>query len=109
MIDEKRGDQLFLVNLEARLKTARRVYWFLRYDIGNVWTSKSFDLQELTQGIGVKLGITTPLGPVELGYGWAERGKQKAYLNLGFDFCFLILKKILKKCRKKVAKLLYLA
>lgn len=83
--EEKRGDRTWLVSLEFRLRTARRVYWFARYDVGDIWDHK-VSLHELKQGLGLKLGITTPLGPIELAYGLNSLGFEKVYFTFGFQF-----------------------
>ncbi|OGC76646.1 MAG: hypothetical protein A2145_01800 [candidate division Zixibacteria bacterium RBG_16_40_9] len=84
--EEKRGNKILLLNLEARLKTARRVYWSLRYDLGETWEGEALRLKELKGSIGLKFSLDTPLGPFELAYGRAVFKQDKWYLNLGLFF-----------------------
>ena len=83
--EEKRGNKLGEASLELRLKSARRFYWFLRYDVGDTWEDK-VEIRRIIHGVGLKLGITTPLGPIELGYGYNSLGFGKFYLTWGYQF-----------------------
>ena len=84
--DEKQGNKLLLLNLEARVKTAKRVYWFVRYDLGETWEKEKLRPKELKSAWGVKFSLDTPLGPLELAYGRAVFKQDKWYLNLGVYF-----------------------
>lgn len=84
--EEQRGNKLWLINLEARLKTAKRVYWSIRYDLGKTWEKEALRLRELKGAFGLKLSLDTPLGPFELAYGRAASQQDKWYLNLGLFF-----------------------
>ncbi|OGC86719.1 MAG: hypothetical protein A2142_01945 [candidate division Zixibacteria bacterium RBG_16_48_11] len=84
-LEEERGDKLWQVGLEFRLKSAKRVFWFVRYDLGDIWDSQ-ISIRELKQGLGLKLGISTPLGPIELAYGKNSAGFDRAYFTLGYNF-----------------------
>jgi len=71
----------------------RRVLWDAGFaevsigtslEYGNVWESRS-DI-ELNDGIfagSIFLGANTPIGPVYLGYGLAEKGVSSFYLYVG--------------------------
>jgi NTE family protein len=83
--EEKRGNKLGEASLELRLKSARRFFWFLRYDIGDTWEDQ-VEIRRVIQGVGLKLGITTPLGPIELGYGYNSLRFDKFYLTWGYQF-----------------------
>ncbi len=84
--EEKRGNKILLLNLEARVKTAKRVYWSVRYDLGEAWEGEKLRLKELKGAWGVKFSLDTPLGPLELAYGRAVFKQDKWYLNLGLFF-----------------------
>jgi len=84
--DEKRGNKLLLLNLEARVKTAKRVYFSVRYDLGETWEKEKLRPKELKNAWGVKFSLNTPLGPLELAYGRAVFRQDKWYLNLGVYF-----------------------
>lgn len=82
---EQRGDNTWLASLELRLKSARRIHWFARYDVGKIW-EKGVTLRHQQHAFGLKLGITTPLGPIELAYGLNSEGFDKFYISLGYVF-----------------------
>ncbi|EQB62793.1 MAG: hypothetical protein RBG1_1C00001G0372 [candidate division Zixibacteria bacterium RBG-1] len=84
--DEKQGNKFLLLNLEARVKTAKRVYWSVRYDLGETWEKEKLRAKELKSAWGVKFSLDTPLGPLELAYGRAVFKQDKWYLNLGLFF-----------------------
>jgi len=82
---EKRGNKLGEASLELRLKSARRIFWFFRYDVGDTWEDQ-VEIRRVIQGVGLKLGITTPLGPIELGYGYSSLKFDRFYLTWGYQF-----------------------
>jgi len=84
--DEKQGNKLLLLNLEAGVKTAKRVYWSIRYDLGETWEGEKLRAKGLKSAWGVKFSLNTPLGPLELAYGRAIFKQDKWYLNLGLIF-----------------------
>lgn len=84
--EELKGDKMFLLNLSLRYKSPHRVYYTVRYDLGNVWTSlESIKFKNLKQRWGIGLAILTPLGPLELHYGKANKS-DRFYFQLGYDF-----------------------
>ncbi len=84
--EEQRGNKFLLFNLEARFKTAKRVYWSFRYDLGKTWEKEALRLKELRGAFGLKLSLDTPLGPFELAFGRVSSQEDKWYLNLGLFF-----------------------
>jgi len=53
-------------------------------EAGNAWRDKSdVRLDSLIYGGSVFVGLKTPLGPVFLGYGYAEGGHDAVYLTFG--------------------------
>lgn len=56
-------------------------------EAGNVWTDGAdVSLSELRVAAVVFLGVDSPLGPVYLGYGFAERGKSSISFSIGVPF-----------------------
>jgi NTE family protein len=93
--EELRGDKMFLGNLGLRFRFFHRLYWTLRYDMGNVWSKlESIKLKELKHAIGSSLTLDTPLGPLEVAYGIATPPSagfstdewDKFYFRFGYDF-----------------------
>lgn len=85
--EELRGDKMFLGNLGLRFRFFHRLYWTLRYDMGNVWSKlESIKLKELKHAFGSSLALDTPLGPLEFAYGIATDGWDKFYFKFGYDF-----------------------
>ena len=82
---EERGDKLWQVGLELRLKSAKRIFWFVRYDLGDIWENLA-SIRKLKQAVGLKFGITTPLGPIELAYGKNSAGFDRVYFTFGYNF-----------------------
>jgi NTE family protein len=78
---DRRGRQIFLVNLEYRLKLPIKIivdtYFHARYDVGSVWTApQDIHLNDLVHGIGIGLGFDTPVfGPIEIAIGRAYRSR----------------------------------
>ncbi len=55
-------------------------------ETGNVWqTTKDINLGDLRLSGSLFLGIDSPLGPVYLGVGYADRGNTSVYLLIGSD------------------------
>ncbi|MCI0531117.1 MAG: BamA/TamA family outer membrane protein [candidate division Zixibacteria bacterium] len=83
--NQKRGDKFWQAGAEIRLRSARRVYWFATYDLWQIGDRK-VNLTQVFHGAGLKLGITTPLGPIELAYGANSDGDNNVFLTAGFSF-----------------------
>jgi NTE family protein len=99
--DDRRGRQIFLVNLEYRLALPFKVifdtYLSLRYDLGSVWrVRQDILLRDLHHGIGAVLALDTPIGPAEFGIGRSflvqvalpnrplSFGPYQAYFSIGY-------------------------
>ncbi|MCK4224572.1 MAG: BamA/TamA family outer membrane protein [candidate division Zixibacteria bacterium] len=85
--EELKGDKMFVGSLGLRFKFFHRLYWTLRYDMGEVWSKlESIKLKNLKHGFGSSLALDTPLGPLEFAYGVATDEWDKFYFEFGFDF-----------------------
>jgi NTE family protein len=85
--EELRGNKMFLGNLSLRFRFFHRLYWTLRYDMGNVWSKlESIKLKELKHAFGSSLALDTPLGPLEFAYGITTDEWDKFYFRFGYDF-----------------------
>jgi NTE family protein len=93
--EELRGDKMLLGNLSLRFRFFRRLYWTLRYDMGNVWSKvESIKLRNLKHAFGTSLALDTPVGPLEFAYGittppsagFSTDKWDKFYFKFGFDF-----------------------
>jgi NTE family protein len=74
--NDSRGRQIFVASLEYRWKLPIRIffdtYLKARYDLGSIWSSQSpaeIRLSDLRHGIGVTIGLDTPIGPAEFSVG----------------------------------------
>lgn len=86
--DELLGDRLIAGSLTARYQFYAISYATARLDIGNAW-SKGADInfwEEVRAGAGAGLLFDTPLGPLEVLWGLADRGSTKFYFSWGYDF-----------------------
>jgi outer membrane protein assembly factor BamA len=85
--EELKGDKMFVGSLGLRFKFFHRLYWTLRYDMGEVWTKlESIKLKRLKHGFGSTLALDTPLGPLQFSYGVATNEWDKFYFSFGYDF-----------------------
>ncbi len=85
--EELKGDKMFVGSLGLRFRFFRRLYWTLRYDVGEVWSRlESIKMKNLKHGFGSSLALATPLGPLEFAYGVATNEWDKFYFRFGFDF-----------------------
>jgi NTE family protein len=93
--EELRGDKMLLGNLSLRFRFFHRLYWTLRYDMGNVWSKvESIKLKNLRHAFGTSLALDTPLGPVEFAYGittppsagFSTHKWDRFYFKFGYDF-----------------------
>lgn len=72
--EENRGRQIFITSLEARYKLPFKIlfdsYISTRYDLGNVWSLPTdIKFSTLKHGIGLTLGIDSPIGPAKFSLG----------------------------------------
>jgi NTE family protein len=72
--DNARGRQLLIASLEYQLKLPFPLffdtYLKARYDFGSVWVrAVKMRLDDFRHGIGVTLGLDTPVGPAEISIG----------------------------------------
>jgi NTE family protein len=87
--NEYTGRQLFLASIEARYLLPIKVFFdsyvSIRYDLGRVWdVPENIKFEELRHGLGVSLGLDTPIGPADFGIG-------KSFLfqdNIDFPIAF---------------------
>jgi len=61
-----------------------RVY--ARVGIGGVWEEPNdIGWADAVSGFGVGTTIATPIGPVQFDYGWAEAGRNRLYISIGWQ------------------------
>ena len=101
--DDARGRQLFALSLEYRYFLPIRIlfdtYLKLRYDLGHIWEkAEQIRLKDMRHGVGLGLGLDTPIGPAEFSVGRAffirkdlfdnplSFGPFIAYFRVGYAF-----------------------
>jgi outer membrane protein assembly factor BamA len=85
--DQLSGDKTMTMSHELRYKLPLRMYLSLRYDIGEVYTSADdIRLSGLRHGFGLTAALDSPIGPMEFGYGVADEGFERYYVNIGLAF-----------------------
>jgi len=85
--DQLSGDKVFAMSHEFRLKLPLRLYLSFRYDTGDVYGSADdIKLSGLRHGFGVIAAFDSPIGPFEFGYGAADEGFERYYINIGLAF-----------------------
>ena len=72
--DNARGKQLLAASLEYQYKLPFSIYFDTyfkaRYDLGAVWSkTEEIRLEDLNHGIGITLGLDTPIGPADFSVG----------------------------------------
>lgn len=72
--EERRGRQIFITSAEARYKLPFKIffdtYLSTRYDLGTVWAlPEDIKFASLRHGLGLSLGIDSPIGPAKLSLG----------------------------------------
>ena len=72
--DNARGRQLMVASLEYQYKLPFSIffdtYFKARYDIGAVWSkTEEMRLEDFEHGIGITLGLDTPIGPADFSLG----------------------------------------
>ena len=59
-------------------------YLGVSLEAGNVWQQRAdFELDDLIYSGAFYVGVSTPLGPIFLGYGRSSEGEDSVYLNFG--------------------------
>ena len=85
--DQFRGAYLLRGSLMVRTLIVSRVYADIRYDTGGLWQQRrDFRWDDLRHGIGVGIGLDTPVGPLQVYYGSASFGARRTYVSLGHRF-----------------------
>ncbi len=72
--DDKRGRQILVASLEYQYKMPIKIffetYLKARYDFGAIWArTEEMRLEDFKHGIGVTIGLDTPIGPAEFSIG----------------------------------------
>ena len=72
--DNARGKQLLVASLEYQYKLPFSIlfdtYFKARYDVGAVWAkTEEIRLEDFKHGIGITLGLDTPIGPADFSLG----------------------------------------
>jgi NTE family protein len=72
--DNARGKQLLAASLEYQYKLPFSIffdtYFKARYDLGAVWAkTEEIRLEDLKHGVGITLGLDTPIGPADFSLG----------------------------------------
>ncbi|MFH0931077.1 MAG: outer membrane protein assembly factor BamA, partial [Candidatus Zixiibacteriota bacterium] len=83
------GKSFFVANVEYTFPIWKRIIrGALFYDTGNAWEeSNEINFDDLLSGVGVGLRMQTPIGPVNLDYGYGiEREKWRFHFTMGYSF-----------------------
>ncbi len=81
------GDKFLVTNWQIRLNLPYRFYLIGNFDYGNVFDEyEEIKIGDFLKGYGLTLAWNSPLGPVELGYGNAEKRPHRFYLYIGLRF-----------------------
>lgn len=85
--DEFLGDKTIQGSIELRNKIGDRFYVMARYNLGDIWSRlESIKFSKLRHGIGLGVGMKTPIGPAQTWYGRTDQGLDAFYLDIGYDW-----------------------
>jgi len=88
--NDSRGRQIFVASLEYQWKLPFKIffdtYFKARYDLGSIWlTPGEISLVNLRHGVGLTIGLDTPIGPAEFSVG-KSFSPRVASLNKPFSY-----------------------
>ncbi|MCF7803546.1 MAG: patatin-like phospholipase family protein [Candidatus Marinimicrobia bacterium] len=87
-----RGNKLYRGSLEYRYRmpvsSLFDLNFYTRYDIAAFSREVLYEIsrKDFFHGVGIGVGVTTPAGPLKLGYGETSRGDDAFYFYFGWDF-----------------------
>lgn len=89
--DQVRGRQVLLISGEYIFRIPWRsispLLLSFRYDWGGGWEdSLSLTMEDMIGGVGIKVTLDSPVGPLEMAYGLREGGYGKLYFGFGFHW-----------------------
>ncbi len=83
------GKSFFVANAEYTFPIWKRVIrGAFFYDVGNAWKeTDQIDFNDLSSGVGAGVRMQTPIGPVNLDYGYGiERKEWRLHFTMGYSF-----------------------
>lgn len=85
--EEITGDNFFAYYLKLRKAFGRGFYGYVRYDSGRTYSERSeFELSGFKHSIGAGLAMNTPIGALDVSYGYYGEKIDKFYVSFGYDF-----------------------
>ena len=85
--NEMSGDQIILGNMELRYKLPFRLYLSGRYDLGEVFDDiDDIRLKNVHHAYGLSLIYSSPVGPIDFGYGKSGSHDDCWYIDIGLAF-----------------------
>lgn len=85
---ERAGRNVHMLQLGAQYEFLNYTYAIVRWNMGNTFDKWKFfyPLDDYLFGGGVTLGMTTPIGPIEITLMTRDRHDFQGYLNVGYKF-----------------------
>ncbi len=84
--DERWGTQALAGSLSVGVEVLSLLRLYGRVGIGNVWDRpRDITWRSAIGGVGFGATLATPLGPAQIDYGWAEGGRNRFTLSLGWQ------------------------
>lgn len=78
------GDQAIGASLTVGVDLISLLRIYARGGFGNTWNStRDISFGSTIKGGGIGATIASPIGPIQLDYGWAEGGRNRFYLSFG--------------------------
>lgn len=83
--DELWGEHAFVSRLNYRIELLKHLYLQANFSIGTIGNS-DISFKDSVKGIAAGLSADSPLGPVNISYGWNGDDRNQLYISLGYDF-----------------------
>jgi hypothetical protein len=82
------GEHLQFAQVGVQFELTRRMFGILRANAGNTFDEWEVDFSDdrFESGVGATLGLTTPIGPVELTGAYGSIDEFQSYLSVGLKF-----------------------
>jgi outer membrane protein assembly factor BamA len=85
--DQIWGNNFAVLGIEYRLQIYKEIYFQVNGSSGNIFNDYSdMKFSRYINGFSAGVAASTPVGPLQLLYGWNELEKKQFYFSLGYTF-----------------------
>ncbi len=84
--EELWGNQALAASVTMGADVSSLLRLYARAGLGNVWERpRDISLSDTIVGVGVGATLATPIGPIQLDYGWADGGRNQLSVSFGWQ------------------------